>query len=745
VAASILGTRPAYLRVAFADIESVSHRRYVDKAAVTATGEGVQKMTVRRIGVTGGYAMLAVVAWLVLTAVLPALAPRLSDVEDNRSVNDPPATAESMRATRLLRAAFPDQRGTPALVVVARPGGRLDAADMARVTAIAAALSGPRRPAGTADAVAPGDPRGAGLVSADDSTATIVVPVLVDPSDPAFPKAVDAVRATVRGTVQAPGAAPGLRVAVTGPAGIITDTVKVFSSANLTLLFGALALVLLILLKVYRAPLLAIIPLLAAGIAVQITQALGALLVKAGIITVNSQTASIMSVLVIGLGTDYCLFIISGYRDRLREIPRPDLATRLAAMRAAVTAVTDSLLYSAATVVLALLTLLLATLPALRSFGPFLALSVVVTLLVCATFVPAAVVLAGRAALWPRLSTPDRGPRRAGGWAAIAATVVRRPGMVIAVSLALFAVLSLGLLGYRQSYDFIAGFRVDTESKTGQQLLATAFPAGQLAPTQVVIDNPATLPELRTAVTALPGVREVSTQTAPDGRLSRLTIVYTDNPYHSVALDRTQHIRDLAHRVLARAGGHAWTGGQSAVSLDLRTANDRDLRLLVPATLLVIALVLAAMTRSLLAPLYLVATIVASLAATLGATTLLLITLSGSDGYGVRVVAYIFVFLTALGVDYNIYLVTQLRRAITTHGLTAGLITTLIRGSRVITSAGTVLAASFAILLSQPIDGLFQFGFAMAAGILLDTFLVRGLLVPAIITKLGSNAWWPSG
>jgi RND superfamily putative drug exporter len=528
-------------------------------------------------------------------------------------------------------------------------------------------------------------------------------------------------------------------VAVSGPAGIIADTVRVFGSANVTLLVGALVLVLLILLLVYRAPLLAVIPLATAGIAIQVTDALGAMLVKAGVITVNSQTASIMSVLVIGLGTDYCLFIISGYRDRLGDDPRPDLQTRLAAMRAAMAAVAESLAYSAITVVLVLATLLLATLPALHSFGPFLALSVVVTLLACATFAPAVVVLAGRAALWPRRAARTAGPAPR-GWAMAARVVLHRPGAVIAGCLALLAVLSLGLLGYRQSYDLIAGFRITTESKAGQQLLAAAFPAGQLAPTEVVVDDPATVPALRDKIEALSGVREVSAQTAPDGRHVRLTVVYTDNPYRTAALDRTRHIRDLAHAT----GAPALTGGQSATSLDLRTANDRDLRLLVPAVLLAIALVLMTMTRSLLAPLYLVATILASLAATLGVTTLFLITLPGSDGYGSRVVAYIFVFLTALGIDYNIYLVTQLRREVAAHGLTAGLTLALTRTGRVITSAGAVLAASFAILLSQPIDLLFQFGFAMAVGILLDTLLVRGLLVPAIIAKLGARAWWPA-
>jgi RND superfamily putative drug exporter len=675
---------------------------------------------------------VVLVAWLVLAGVLPALAPDPASIQDNRTVNNPPAAAESLRAARLLRAEFPDQHGVPALVVVARPGGRLTGPDLVAVRAVTARLSGPDRP-DRRSGPAVFDER---LVSPDGSTAVIAVPVLVDAGDPGFAGEVSAIRAAVDGV----GRPAGLQVAVSGPAGIIADTVAVFGSANLVLLFGALALVLVILLVVYRAPLLAAIPLVAAGISVTLTGATGGLLVKAGLMSINSQSASIMSVLVIGLGTDYCLFIISRYREQLGDADRPALAERLVAMRAALSAVAESLVYSAVTVVLALLALLLATLPALRGMGPFLALSVVVTVAVSATFLPAAVVLAGPAALWPRRLRPR--PGRAGMWPAIARVVAGRPRVVAAASLALLAVLALGLIGYRESYDFVGGFRVDTESKAGQALLVAAYPAGQLAPTDVVVDDPAVLDRLQSEIARLPGVATVSIRTAHDGRYGRLTVIYSDNPYGGAALDRTRRLRDRVHAVAGT--GHAWVGGESASSLDLRTANDRDLRVIVPVTLALIALVLMVLSRSVLAALYLMGTVVASLAATLGLTTVALITVPGSAGFGLRVVPYIFVFLTALGVDYNIYLLSQLRREMAAHGPVDGLRVAMTRSGRVISSAGVVLAATFAVLISQPIDLLFQFGFAMAVGILLDTFLVRGLLMPAIVASLGRYAWWPA-
>src|SRR4051794_18517465 len=269
-----------------------------------------------RRGRSGAAAVLVV--WLVLSGVVPALAPRPASIQDNRTVNNPPASAESLRAQQILRAEFPDLRGVPALIVVARPGGRLSAGDIAAVHAMTTRLSGPGVEQQLLERGRPGHRWGRPtfddrMISPDRSTATIVVPVLADAGDPGFPDEITAIRAAIGG-VERPA---GLRVAVSGPAGIVADTVAVFSRGNLVVLLGALALVLVILLIVYRAPLLAAIPLAAAGIAVSLTNATGALLAKAGVLSVNSQAASIMSVLVIGLGTDYCVFIISRYTEQL--------------------------------------------------------------------------------------------------------------------------------------------------------------------------------------------------------------------------------------------------------------------------------------------------------------------------------------------------------------------------------------------------------------------------------------------
>ena len=688
-------------------------------------------------------AWITVIAWLLLALAAPGLAPKLADVEDNRAVNDPPASAQSVKARALVAKAFSDQQGTPAIVVLRDPRG-LGARGDREARRIARELTGPRRPAGIAAPVSwlsSPDARTT-LLSRDATTGQILVPVLGSSSEDRFGESVDAIR-RVAGDGRA-----GLEIRVTGPAGIARDTVKAFGSANLVLLFGTVALVLVLLLAIYRAPVLALVPLVAVSLAFELTNAIGASLADAGAFSISSQAASIMTVLLFGIGTDYCLFIVARHREQLAHTPE-----RFAAMRAAMRALVAPLLSSAATVVLALLALLLATLPALRGFGPFLALSVIVMLAAALTFVPAAVCLLGRATAWPGRATRRSEPRL---WAGVAARVVRRPVATIASGLAVLAILSVGLVDYRESYDFISGFRVPTESAEGRQLLQQGFGAGALAPTKVLVetrdaavgDSPAALDEVRDAIGRVPGVSRVSPpRLSPDGHVAALDVVYRGNPYDNTALDRTARLRDVVPATLRATDlrdGRALVGGESAVSLDLRTANDRDLRVVAPVTILIIALVLVALLRSLVAPLYLVGTILLSFAATLGLMVLCLLTLGGDEGVGVRVTIYIFVFLVALGVDYNILLTSRIRELARDHGPVEGVRLALSRTGGVISSAGVILAGTFAVLMTQPIRELYQFGFAMAAGLLLDTFLIRGTLVPAIARLLGDRNWWPS-
>ncbi|GAA3388511.1 MMPL family transporter [Cryptosporangium minutisporangium] len=706
-----------------------------------------------------------VTGWLVLAAIAPMLAPTTDEVTDNEGPGAAPATAESVRATQLLAEAFPDGAGTPAIVVLRNPTGLTDR-DLAEVRRITERLTGDGRPAGVRGVVSVAtSSEAAGLRSADGTTTMIVTGIELDPADPAFGDTVEAIR-----TIAGDGTGD-LEILVTGPAGVIRDSVTVFRQADTTLLTVTVGLVLMLLLVIYRSPVLAAVPLLAVGVAMAVTSAIGAVLARAGVVSVSEMTASIGTVLLFGVGTDYCLFLIMRYREELAGAP-----DRYAAMAVALRRVGPAIVFSAATVIVGLLTLLAADLPAYRSLGPYLAVSVAVMLVVAVTFVPALVLLLGRYAFWP-LKTHTRTVATSSPWGRVATVVIRRPALTAAACLAVLAALSAGLVGYRESYDAIAGFRAQTDSARGQQVLSDAFPAGRLAPTHVVLDARTALhphldavEQLSARIAAIPGVRQVTGPTrpggtapdgpasltaladgagrsylSPDGRTARLDVVYADDPYHPAALDRTGQLRNIVHTATAATlpSVEVLVGGESAAALDRRTAATRDATIIAILLLGLITILIAALLRSVLAPLYLVATMVASFLAALGATVLTAVVLGGRAGIAEGAALYIFVFLVALGVDYNILLATRIREETAAHGTTEGLRLALTRTGGVITSAGLILAGTFAVLMTQPLDTLFQFGFALAFGILLDTFLVRGLLVPAIVRLTGRSSWWP--
>ena len=479
-----------------------------------------------------------IAGWLAILAVLAVAAPRIASVEDNSTANDPPAASDSVVADAVVRAEFPTERGIPALIVLRHADG-LDGRDETEVGRITRALEAPDRPDSISAVVSTANTPQARpeLESADGTTTTIVVLVTGSTSDASFRDAVDHVRDVAgRGTADRP-------IRVTGPAGIISDTVTVFGSANLVLLFATLILVLGLMLLIYRSPLLALMPLFAVGVAIQIAEGLGALAVKAGLFTVNSQAVSIMTVLLFGVGTDYCLFIVARYREECQSG-----RTGYAAMAIAMSRITPAIFSSASTVVLALLALLAATLPALRGFGPFLALSVAVMAVVSLTLVPATIALLGRAAFWPR-PAPDRMAASASrSWDRIASAVTARPIAALLVSLVFLGIPAAGLLDYRDTYNFVTGFRVDTDSRQGQQLLERAFPDGRLAPATVLVQVPddelearsSELEEIRGDLSSVAGVAQVGpVELSSDGSAARFTVTYQDNPYEAPALERT--------------------------------------------------------------------------------------------------------------------------------------------------------------------------------------------------------------
>lgn len=688
-------------------------------------------------------AALTVGLWLVVVSVLTVVAPDFKSVQDNSADSLPPAATESMRAHELMERAFPNQSGTPALIVVR-------GADSERTTEavqrIGEALAGPGRPDGVTGVVSPTqvpDKVAAGLSSPDGGTQVLIASVVGNPSDESFRDSVGELRRI------AAEQAGDTEVAVTGPAGIATDTTAVFTRGDKVLLFATVLLVLAILLAIYRSPLMALIPLLAVGVAMRVTELLGALMADADWFDISAQTASIMTVLLFGVGTDYTLIITARYREALRTAEN-----RFAAMQQAMDRVGEILLSSASTVVLGMLALLVAVSPALRGFGPYFALGIAVMALVAFSFIPALVLLGGRAVFWP---TGERkaAERSTGGaiWHRVADLVTRAPARVAVAVVAVLALLSLGLINYKDTYDFVSGFRVDTESAEGRELLREGLGPGEIAPTTVLVRaDHVGMPHVAAiseAVRGVDGVTRVSgrPQISDDGTTAAIQVVLNADPYSPQAFELLDPVREAATDA-AKAAGLAdpdvVLAGETAKTADVRSAMNRDMIAIGVLLLAVIAVVLGLLLRSVLAPIYLVATLVLSFLATLGATTFFAINVLGDEGIGNRVGIYIFVFLTALGVDYNIFVMSRFRQELRGGASPREAIRLAVtRTGGVVSSAGVILAATFAVLTTMPLRELFQFGFGMALGILLDTFLIRPLLVPAIVTMLDRKALWP--
>ena len=675
---------------------------------------------------------LAVLLWLGLSAPLGGLSGKLSQVQQNDNAAFLPSSAESTRVTDLQRR-FAEQQSLPVLVLW-EGDGPLGPQALAAIGARATALGAIAERAGAL--AAPGSPP---IPSADGRAAQVVLPLRTDRFDQ-LPDLVAQLRAA--------DAVPGTTAYVTGPAGVFADFAGGFSGIDGVLLAAAFGIVLLILLVVYRSPVLPFLVIGTAGLALVAGNAVAYLLARDGLITVNGQSQGISSILVVGAATDYGLLLVSRYREELHREEDRFLAMRRALRRTA-----GPVIASGATVILGVLCLLLSDLASNRGLGPIAAVNVAFAVVAALTFLPAALALLGRAAFWPfrpAFGTPARSSR---GWSRVAATVGRHPARVLVVSVLGLAVLAC----FAPTFDARGiptsqAVRGGSESATGLEALARHYDAGTGSPA-VVITPADHWQDVARAAAAVPGVARVQPVTdqpagpptagaAPrevDG-LVQLDATLRD-PADSDAADTT--VRALRTAVRG-ADPAALVGGNTATTLDTLETTARDLRVVVPAVLLVITVVLALLLRAVVAPLLLVATVVLSFTATIGLGALLFGPLLGSTVSDPGIVLVAFVFLVALGVDYNIFLMTRAREESAREGTRRGVLTALAVTGGVITSAGLVLAATFGALAVLPLVLLVQLGFLVGAGVLLDTFVVRTLVVPAAVHLLGERTWLPS-
>lgn len=664
---------------------------------------------------------------IVLAIAFAALAFATSPVQPVATPTDGlPAGKQSTRVTELAER-FPSARASAVVIVYERADGRLTSADRAAIDAARTSLA----------SKALGGQVPPAVTSKDGQAALLTVPLAGDRPTDELNTLVDTIRAEVRPT--GTGALPsGLTAQVTGPAAIQRDIAKAFDGADVTLLGVTATVVALLLIVTYRSPVLWVVPLLVIGVGDQVAAQLLPWVAKLVGERTDASVSGIVTVLVFGAGTDYALLLMARYREELRlhESRRDAMATALRSAGPAVLA-------SATTVVLALLTLTTAVLTSNRTLGIAAALGIVVALIFGLVVLPAVLVCFGRWLFWPfvpHVGSPD--PHESGLWANIAGIVGRRPGRVFAVSIAILAVLSAGLVSAQVGLSQTEQFRTKVEAVTAQDALARHFPAGLSEPATVIVDTAATT-AATDVIKATNGVAEVvRPELSDDKALTKLTVDLSDGA-GTKAADRT--VTDLRTRLAAVPGANALVGGTPAANLDQRAANVRDAKVIVPLVLAVVLIILIVLLRSLVAPLLLVATVVTTYVAALGAATQIFRHLLGIDALADSVPLLSFLFLVALGVDYNIFLATRAREETIGLGDTReGMLRALRVTGGVITSAGILLAAVFAVLGVLPVIALTQIGVIVGLGVIVDTLLVRTLLVPALAVLLGERFWWPA-
>ncbi len=725
---------------------------------------------------------LVVAIWVIATVVVALWAPTLSSVVDNRQSAFLPSDTPSVEAAELA-APFEPINGSTAEIVVASEDGPLSAGDLAKLDGLEARV-------GALDEVSAVRPEG---VASSGKAAIALVATPVSPSSDEAEPLVDRIRSEITST----DFGPGVEAELTGELAIEVDTTASNADRNQLTALLVNAVVLVMLFLVFRSLLAPIITLLPAVLVLVVAGGTIGALANEGLFDVSAVTQALFTVLVIGAGTDYGLFLVL----RMREEMANGLDPKAAVVRS-VERIGASISSSAGTVIVALLSLLLATFVMYRDLGPALALAIAIMLLAALTLLPALCAIAGRALFWPR-RVEDVGE---GAWGRIAERVVARPKRALAAGVVFFGALALCAIGF--SAGGFGGSADDGPSGSGSAkgtaLIEANFPAAANDPTTVVmrfdrpvfteldsvaraqrelersdvfasvtgptsptgrpipapilvelreeLGDPANLPLVPPAGIAVAealyeAFRASGRDISPDGRTVQFQTALAAGPAASTAaLDAIPDVRDEVDRVGESVGAaEVGVAGIAAVSYDISDLSNNDLRTVLPVVLVLIAVLLAIVLRSLIAPLYLVASVALSYFAALGLAVIIFMWIGGADGLNFVLPFLMFVFLMALGSDYNILVMTRIREEAAKRRLRDAVATALRSTGGTVTSAGLVLAATFLVVgLTSPTDQVRQLGVAIALGILLDTFLVRTLLVPSTVSLLGRWNWWPS-
>ncbi|MCD9153721.1 MMPL family transporter [Aeromicrobium duanguangcaii] len=668
---------------------------------------------------------VVLVVMLLFIGALGSFAGKLTSVQDNDVAAWLPDDAESTRVIKKA-GAFYDEESVPAIVMLSS-SERLGPQDLAAAQTVSREIAALEDvPIGQ---ITPPIP------SRDGQAIELVVPMTLD--DDSWEKLPDWID-EIRDASESGIADTDLRVDIGGPAALSADQAESFAGIDGILLLSAVGVVVVMLLLTYRSPILWLIPLFCGLMSVFASQGLVYVLAKYGGLTVNGQSAGILSVLVLGAGIDYALLVVARYREELRRYEDRHEAMAHALHRAA-----PAIIASGGTVVIGLLCLLFAQMNSTAGLGPVGAAGIAVSLLIMLVLLPALLVIFGRWVFWPfipHFGDPERTDR--GFWSGVGRRIAKAPRVVWVVTTLVLVALSFGVVKLDATgLSNEEAFTSTPDSVIAEERIAEHFPAGAGDPVQV-ISTADGAPQVRSALASVEGV-DPATVTPPrtKGDVSYIEATLSVPSDSSAAQDAIEDIRDAVGAV---DGADALVGGTTALNLDVQQASAADNRLIIPIILAVVLLVLMILLRSVAAPLILLVTVVLSFAAALGISALVFRYVFDFAGADSSFPLFAFVFLVALGIDYNIFLMTRVREEALVHGTRRGALIGLAATGGVITSAGLVLAGTFSALATLPVVFLAELGFAVAIGVLLDTIIVRSVLVTALNLDIGKRIWWPS-
>lgn len=674
-------------------------------------------------------AWITVIAWLVLMIGISA-GPKLGDYKVT-NFQSLPDEAASIIADNKIDELFPNEQGTPGILVFHNSDGDINIEEVKEI------LSGiEAENIEGIDQIVPiaqlPEQALASFISEDKSTMIVPMNLEAGLGNSDYAEIND--HATEIGTSIAKNLAADFYI--TGPAGIAGDTTKLFESADFKLLLVTIVIILVLLIAIYRSPLLAFIPLLATVIVYQVVNQSVALMGAAGL-EINNSTTSIMSILLFAAVIDYSLFVFSRYREELNHYE-----DKYEAMKFAMRATGEPVVFAGGTVFAAMLVLFFADFRDYQNFAPVFGIAMFIIIIASITLVPALFSLFGRKAFWPKV--PKFGEAKEvkhGIWGPIAKFVVNKPGLVGGL-VALFMLISaLNVFNFEFEFNSVKNFPDDLPSRVGYEIVEEKFNKGDLAQTAVLIesDQPLTEAQLQTFTEHLTSYEEIHSATVAgvleDKEAAKVNISLTLNPYSIEAIDFMGDFRENTDKMLEEIGLDADVsyGGITMKLVDERNVNSSDIIKIIVLETLLILILLFALTRSIKMPIYMMTTILFSYLSALGLGIFLVDVLFGYDALSTRVPVYAFVFLVALGIDYNIILISRFMEERKTRKVKEALEIAIRNTGGVISSAGIILAATFAALMTMPIADLFVFGFMVAVGIIIDTFLVRGMLLPALV------------